>query len=131
MSDLSHMLGDVFKAASGKTGLFQQEVGRAAGVDNRAVLHIENHRGNPMFSNLYSLVRFYKMDPRVLSLQQESPAVSQLIALISDCTEAEAARLYPILQSAIDMLRYNNPSEVKKRRRACSRSSGSRLCVFA
>lgn len=117
MSDLSHMLGDVFKAARGKTGLSQQEVGRAAGVDNRTVLNIENYRGNPMFSNLYSLVRFYKMDPRVLfypELQQESPAVSQLIALISDCTEEEAARIYPILQSAIDMLRYNNPSEVKK-----------------
>ena len=65
MSELSRMLGDVFKAARGKTGLSQQEVGRAAGVDNRTVLNIENYRGNPLFSNLYPLVRFYKLDPRI------------------------------------------------------------------
>lgn len=116
MSALSHMLGDVFKTARGKTGLSQQEVGRAAGVDNRTVLNIENYRGNPVFSNLYALVRFYKMDPRILfypELQQESPAVSQLIALISDCSEEEAARIYPVVQSALNMIRDKNFDEIK------------------
>lgn len=110
MSELSRWLGDVFKAARGKTGLSQQEVGRAAGVDNRTILNIENYRGNPLFSNLYPLVRFYKLDPRVLfypEMQQDSPALSQLRAAINDCTEEEAAAIYPIVVSAIKMARNN------------------------
>lgn len=115
MSDLSRMLGDVFKAARGKTGYSQQQVGRAAGVDNRTILNIENYRGNPLFSNLYALVRFYKLDPRILfypELQQESPAISQLRSLINDCTEEEAAAIYPVVQSTISMIRKNNTHNV-------------------
>lgn len=116
MSELSRMLGDVFKAARGKTGLSQSEVGRTAGVDSRTVLNIENYRGNPIFSNLYPLVRFYKLDPRILfypELQQESPAISQLRTLINDCTEEEAAAIYPVVQSTINMLRNNNTRNVE------------------
>lgn len=116
MSELSRMLGDVFKAARGKTGLSQQEVGRAAGVDNRTVLNIENYRGNPLFSNLYPLVRFYKIDPRILfypEMQQDSPAISQLRALINDCNEDEATAIYPVVQSAINMLRNNDTRNVE------------------
>lgn len=108
MSELSRWLGDVFKAARGKTGLSQQEVGRAAGVDNRTILNIENYRGNPLFSNLYPLVRFYRLDPRILfypEMQQESPALFQLRAVINDCTEEEAAAILPIVVSAIKMAR--------------------------
>lgn len=43
MSELSRWLGDVFKTAREKTGLSQQEVGQAAGVDNRTILNIENY----------------------------------------------------------------------------------------
>lgn len=108
MSELSHWLGDVFKAAREKTGMSQQEVGRAAGVDNRTILNIENYRGNPWFSNLYPLIRFYKLDPRILfypEMQQESPAISQLRALINDCTEEEAEAIFPVVESAIKMAR--------------------------
>lgn len=116
MSELSRMLGDIFKAARGKTGLSQQEVGHATGVDNRTVLNIENYRGNPLFSNLYPLVRFYKMDPRILfypEMQQESPAVSQLRTLINDCTEQEAAAIFPVVESAINMLRSCSTSDIE------------------
>lgn len=115
MSDLSHMLGDVFKAAREKTGLSQSQVGHAAGVGSRTVLNIENYRGNPIFSNLYPLVRFYKLDPRILfypELQQESPAISHLRTLINNCTEEEAAAIYPVVESAINMLRNNNPRNI-------------------
>ena len=115
MSELSRMLGDVFKAARGRTGLSQQEVGRAAGVDNRTVLNIENYRGNPLFSNLYPLVRFYKLDPRLIfypEMHQETPAISQLRALINDCTEDEAAAIFPVVESAINMIRHNSVRDV-------------------
>ena len=116
MSELSRMLGDVFKSARGKTGLSQQEVGRAAGVDNRTILNIENYRGNPLFSNLYPLVRFYKIDPRILfypETQQDSPAISQLRALINDCTEEEAAAIFPIVESAINMVRNSAKRDIE------------------
>lgn len=116
MSDLSRMLGDAFKAARGKTGLSQQQVGRAAGVDYRTVLDIENYRGNPTFSRLYALIRVYKMDPRIIfypELQQESPAISQLKALINDCTEEEAYAIYPVVLSAINMLRNSSKNPIE------------------
>ena len=115
MSELSRMLGDVFKAARGTTGLSQQDVGRAAGVDNRTILNIENYRGNPLFSNLYPLVRFYKLDPRIIfypEMQLDSPAISQLRALINDCTEEEAAAIIPIVELVINMARNNTKRDV-------------------
>lgn len=117
MSNLSRILGDVMKTARGKTDLSQQQVAKAAGVDNRTILNIENYRGNPLFSNLYALVRFYKLDPRVIfypELQQQSPAVSRLNVLISDCTEEEAEKLYPLVQSALRMLRNDSPYSIQK-----------------
>ena len=116
MVDLSHLLGDIFKVEREKTGLSQQQVGLAAGVDDRTVLNIENYRGNPVFSNLYALVRFYRLDPRIFfypEIQQESPSVFQLQALIGECTEEEAAALYPVVESAIHMLRNRNTHDVK------------------
>lgn len=116
MSELSRWLGDVFKAAREKTGLSQQDVGRAAGVDNRTILNIENYRGNPWFSNLYPLVRFYKLDPRILfypEMQQESPSISRLRALINDCTEEEAAAIFPIVESAINMARNSTKRDIE------------------
>ena len=116
MSELSRMLGDIFKTARGRTGLSQQQVGRAAGIDNRTVLNIENYRGNPVFSNLYPLVRFYKLDPRIIfypEMQQDSPSISQLRSLISDCTEEEAAAILPIVESAINMVRNSTKSDIR------------------
>ncbi|MDO5401048.1 MAG: helix-turn-helix transcriptional regulator [Eubacteriales bacterium] len=116
MSDCSRVLGDILKTARENTGLSQIDVGRATGVDDRTILNIENYRGNPVFSNLYSLVRFYKIDPRVIfypESRQESPKISQLRSLISDCTEEEAAAVYPVVQSAINMLRNNESRNVE------------------
>lgn len=116
MSDCVRVLGDVIKAARGELGLSQIEVGHATGVDNRTILNIENYRGNPVFTNLYPLVRFFKIDPRAIfyhESQQMSPKLSRLQALISDCTEEEAAALYPVVQSAIGMLRNNNTRPIE------------------
>lgn len=117
MSNLSRVLGDVFKSARGRTGLSQQQVAHAAGVDNRTILNIENYRGNPLFSNLFALVRFYKIDPRMIfypELEQVSPELSQLIALVSDCTEEEAAKIYPVVQSALNMVRCKCSYSIKE-----------------
>lgn len=116
MSELAHMLGDIFKSARGEMDLSQQEVGHATGVDNRTILNIENYRGNPLFSNLYPLVRFYKIDPRLLfypETQQDSQAISQLRVLINGCTEKEAMAIYPVIESALNMLRNCNSSDIE------------------
>ena len=119
MSELSRWLGDVFKAAIEKTGLSQQEVGHAAGVDNRTILNIENYRGNPWFSHLYPLVRFYKLDPRILlypEIQQDSPAISQLRALVNDCTEEEAATLLSVCETIISAFRSKDGTVLKQKK---------------
>lgn len=116
MSECSRILGDVIKKAREKTGLSQYAAGRAIGVDNRTLLNIENYRGNPRFRNIFLIIRFFKIDPRVIfypELQKESSALSRLQALISDCNEKEAAAIYPVVQSAIDMLRNTNANNVE------------------
>lgn len=116
MSDCSRVLGDVIKKAREKTGLSQIEAGRAIGIDNRTILNIENYRGNPRFCNIYPIIRFFKIDPRLIfypELHEESPALSKLQALISECTEEEATAVYPVVQSAIEMLRNSSSRNVR------------------
>lgn len=116
MSECTLVLGDVIKKAREKTGLSQYAAGRAIGVDNRTLLNIENYRGNPRFRNIFLIIRFFKIDPREIfypELQKESSALSRLQALISDCNEKEAAAIYPVVQSAIDMLRNSNANNVE------------------
>lgn len=116
MSDCARVLGDVIKKAREKSGLSQYAAGRAIGVDNRTLLNIENYRGNPRFRNIYLIVRFFKIDPKVIfypESQKESSALSRLQALIGDCSEREAAAIYPVVLSAIDMLRNSNADNVE------------------
>ena len=108
MADLVRVLGDVVKKTREKAGLSQLNLSHVTGVDNRTILNIENYRGNPEYKNLYPIIRYLKIDPNQVffpELQQSSPAIQQLRALISDCSEEEAAAIYPIVQSAINMLR--------------------------
>lgn len=116
MSDWSHVLGDVIKKAREKAGLSQLETGRAVGIDNRTILNIENYRGNPRFCNIYPIIRFFKIDPRLIfypELLEEAPALSRLQVLISECTEEEATAVYPVVQSAIEMLRNSTSRDIK------------------
>lgn len=108
MTDNARILGDVVKKAREASGLSQLKLSRATGVDNRTILNIENYRGNPEFRNLYPIIRFLKIDSNLIfypESQRESPAIRQLITLINDCTEKEADAIYPIVESAIHMLR--------------------------
>lgn len=116
MTDYSRVLGDVLKKAREKTGLSQLSLSRATGVDNRTILNIENYRGNPEYKNLYLLIHFLKIDANQIffpELQQGAPAIQQMKALISDCTEEEAAAIYPVVQSAINMYRNHNTHNIE------------------
>lgn len=116
MTDYVRVLGDVIKKAREEAGLSQLSLSRATGVDNRTILNIENYRGNPEYKNLYPLIHILKIDPNQIFFpeqHQSSPAIQQLKTLISDCTEEEAAAIYPVVQSAINMCRNRETCSIK------------------
>lgn len=55
MSIYSENLGEVVRSARAKTPLTQAQVAAKAGIDDRAVLNIENGKGNPKLEKLYRL----------------------------------------------------------------------------
>lgn len=116
MSEYTHTLGDIVKRARGKSGLTQSEVADAANIDVRAVLNIENYKGNPKMEVLYPLVRVLKIDAREIfnpEMQRESPALRQLRLLVEDCNEEEAAAIIPIFNSILSVLRERNATRIE------------------
>jgi len=108
MPDYSHALGDAIRRARLKLDLTQGEGADAIDVDNRTVLNIENHKGNPKMKVLYPLVRTLKIDANEIfypELERKDPAISQLRLLVEDCSEEEAAAVIPILQAVFTALR--------------------------
>lgn len=45
-------------------------------------------------------------------MQQDSPVISKLRAMISDCTEEEAAAIFPVVETAINMARNKTSNDV-------------------
>ena len=69
-----------------------------------------------MYSNLFALVHYYKLDPRILfypEMLQETPSEFRLQALIGKYSEEEAAALYPVIESARHIIRKNHTHDVK------------------
>lgn len=60
------------------------------GVDPRTILNIENYKGNPKLSLLFSLLRVLKIDAWLVfnpEMKPSSPALVDLHCLINDCNE--------------------------------------------
>ena len=111
MHEYSRPLGDAVKRARGKLDLTQNEVADMADVDVRAVLNIENYKGNPKMEVLYPLIRALKIDAREIfnpEIRRESPALRQLRVMIEECSEEEAAAIIPVFQSVLTALRDKN-----------------------
>lgn len=104
----SRPLGDAALNARKKLNLSQGQVSGQTGLDPRTILNIENGNGNPRLDSLYTLVRFYGMDPRAFIYHEQAlddPARSEFHALVNTCTENEAATLTPIVRSILQALR--------------------------
>ena len=116
MSKHTKILGDIVKKKRLELGLTQSEVAEMIDVDNRTILNIENHKGNPKWEILYPLVRALEIDPSALFYPEISytrEEISQLNLLLSQCTPEELRMLYPICQTILSTLRAKSPIEIK------------------
>lgn len=108
MYEFSRTLGKLVRKSRTQMGVTQMDVSSALEIDSRTILNIENYRGNPKLCVLYTLLRYLKIDANALfypESQDDTPTITQLRILLSDCTEEEAALLLPLCQTLIATLR--------------------------
>lgn len=121
MYEFSRTLGELVRKSRIQMGLTQMDISSALELDSRTILNIENHRGNPKLCVLYPLLRYLKIDVNALfypEFQDDTPTITQLQILLSDCTEEEAPLLLPLFQTLIATLRSQKgikiPEGIKK-----------------
>ena len=111
MIDYTRVLGDAVKRARGKMDRTQSEVANEIEIDVRTVLNIENYKGNPKFEVLFPLIRTLQIDANEIfypEQQRQSSDLLKLRAVISECSDEEAAFLAPVLKSILLVLRKKN-----------------------
>ena len=104
----SRPLGDAVLSARKKRNLSQGQVSSQTGLDPRTILNIENGNGNPRLDSLYTIVRFYGLDPRGFFYHEtalDDPARSEFHALVDTCSEEEALTVTPIVRAILEALR--------------------------
>lgn len=109
-------LGDAVLRARGESKLTQSQVAAMIEKDSRTVLNIEKYEGNPKLEVLYPLVRSLEIDPREIfypERQLESPPLRRLRTLIDSCSEYEAMKLVPVVESLLTVLHAGTPEEIK------------------
>ena len=110
MLDHSQRLADAVKNARLELGLTQEEVADKCDTDVRTIINMEMGRGNPKFKTLFKVVRALKIDARELfddGPQSDSPSVRRVYLLINECSEEEAATLFPVIEAVLNALRTN------------------------
>ena len=109
-------LGDAVLRARGESKLTQSQVSAMIEKDSRTVLNIEKYEGNPKLEVLYPLVRSLEIDPREIfypERQLESSSLRRLRTLIDSCSEYEAMKLVPVVESLLTVLHTGTPEEIK------------------
>ncbi|MCD7777152.1 MAG: helix-turn-helix domain-containing protein [Clostridiales bacterium] len=112
-TDINRALGDAVKTERGKMGFTQSEVAEKANIDVRALLNIENYRGNPTLQVIFSIIRVLNIDPKEIFYPESgdtNPALCQMRLLLSDCSENEIDIMVSICEPLITALRRNNNS---------------------
>ena len=116
MSKHTEILGDIVKKKRLELGLTQSEVAEMIDVDNRTILHIENHKGNPKWEILYPLVRALEIDPSALfypELDNHHDEIARFNLLLSKCSAEELQMLYPICQTILAALHAKSSIVIK------------------
>lgn len=104
----SRPLGDAARKARKERKLSQGKVSELTGIDHRTILNIENYYGNPQLDNLYTLVRFYGLDPIEFfypERAQEAHGRKELYFLVDTCSDEDALLLIPILRAILKALK--------------------------
>lgn len=116
MEQAIRALGDKVKQSRERMGKTQAQIAEAAHMNNQSVLKIENYKGNPNFSTLYSLIRTLSIDPREIfypEQAQDVPEISQLRMLIESCSQQEAKALLAVVQSFLSVVRSEKSTPTK------------------
>ena len=116
MLDHSQRLADAVKNARLELGLTQEEVADKCDTDVRTIINMEMGRGNPKLKTLFKVVRALKIDARELfddGPQSDSPSVRRLCPLINECSEEEAATLFPVIEAVLNALRTNKGIKIE------------------
>ena len=116
MLKYSQRLADAVKKARSELGLTQEEVADKCNTDVRTIIHMEMGRGNPKRKTLFKVVRALKIDARELfddGPQSDSPSVRRVCLLINECSEEEAATLFPVIEAVLNALRTNRGIKIE------------------
>ena len=109
-------LAEAVKKARLELGLTQEEVADKCDTDVRTIINMEMGRGNPKLKTLFKVVRALKIDARELfddDPQSDSPSVRRVCLLINECSEEEAATLFPVIEAVLNALRTNRGIKIE------------------
>ena len=116
MLKYSQRLAEAVKKARLELGLTQEEVADKCDTDVRTIINMEMGRGNPKLKTLFKVIRALKKDARELfddGPQSDSPAVRRVCLLINECSEEEAATLFPVIEAVLNALRTNKGIKIE------------------
>lgn len=108
MHDFSRPLAEAVKKARYKMKLTQEQVGELADTNARTISAIENGQSNTRMNILYPLIRVLRIDPNEIFHSERytnSSTKDQLLLLIEDCTDEEAAALLETSETILKVLR--------------------------
>ncbi len=117
MNVFSKPLADAIKRARGKLGLTQEQVAELANTDPSNIMKMENigRNANPELATLYPVVRALSIDPQEIfypEVKIEEPNRRVLRQIVSECTEAEAEALTPIIRQLLTFMRSTNKTDI-------------------
>lgn len=116
MLKYSQRLAEAVKKARLELGLTQEEVADKCDTDVRTIINMEMGRGNPKLKTLFKVVRALKIDAGELfddDPQSDSPSVRRVCLLINECSEEEAATLFPVIEAVLNALRTNRGIKIE------------------
>ena len=108
MHDFSRPLAEAVKKARYKLKLTQEQVGELADTNARTISAIENGQSNTRMNILYPLIRVLRIDPNEIFHSERytsSSTKDQLLLLIEDCTDEEAAALLETSETILKVFR--------------------------
>ena len=123
MHDFSRPLAEAVKKARYKMKLTQEQVGELADTNARTISAIENGQSNTRMNILYPLIRVLRIDPNEIFHSERytsSSTKDQLLLLIEDCTDEEAAALLETSETILKVLRNHKAKIIEEEEKSLS-----------
>lgn len=102
-------LANYLKSARKQNGLTQEQLSAFVGIDTRTIMNIENcNDKNPKMKTLVDIFQFFKRDTNEVffpSLQEKTPAITELEVVLDGCSDEEIRELIPICRCILASFR--------------------------